>query len=122
MNYKEALEEKVKNLEYTLIGVMHSVDKWLEGDELNQHEVKRAIRMREKVLQIIEKQQAEIDKLKTETVEALEIQIPKKINSDNGFGGRCPVCGYYIVKSIFSSKGHKYCSECGQAIDWEVSE
>ena len=32
---------------------------------------------------------------------------PKKINSDNGFGGRCPVCGYYIVKSIFSSKGHK---------------
>ena len=52
--------------------------------------------------------------------EALEKQIPKKINSDNGFGGRCPVCGYYIVKSIFSSKGHKYCSECGQAIDWEV--
>ena len=54
--------------------------------------------------------------------EALEKQILKKINSDNGFGGRCPVCGYYIVKSIFSSKGHKYCSECGQAIDWEVSE
>ena len=54
--------------------------------------------------------------------EALEKQIPKKINSDNGFGGRCPVCGYYIVKSIFSSKCHKYCSECGQAIDWEVNE
>jgi len=53
-------------------------------------------------------------------VEALEKQIPKKINNDDGFGGRCPVCGYYIVKSIFSSKGHKYCSECGQAIDWEV--
>lgn len=54
--------------------------------------------------------------------EALEKQIPKKINSDNGFGGRCPVCGYYIVKSIFSSKGHEYCPECGQKLDWEVEE
>ena len=54
--------------------------------------------------------------------EALEKQIPKKINSDNGFGGRCPVCGYYIVKSIFSSKGHEYCPECGQKLDWEVKE
>lgn len=54
--------------------------------------------------------------------EALEKRIPKKINSDNGFGGRCPVCGYYIVKSIFSSKGHKYCPECGQKLDWEVKE
>ena len=57
-----------------------------------------------------------------ELQEALEKQTPKKINSDNGFGGRCPVCGYYIVKSIFSSKGHKYCPECGQKLDWEVNE
>lgn len=54
--------------------------------------------------------------------EALEKQIPKKINSDNGFGGRCPVCGYYVAKIIYSSKGYKYCPECGQAIDWEVKE
>ena len=41
-------------LEYTLLGVMHSVDKWLDGDELNQDEVNRAITMREKTLRIVE--------------------------------------------------------------------
>lgn len=112
---EKQLEE---NLEYTLIGVMHFVDKWLEGDELTQPEVKRAIIMREKVLQIIEEQQEEINKLKTEIVEAIEKQIPKKIKKTDGFGGRCPVCGYYIAKIIYSSKGYKYCPECGQAIDW----
>ena len=52
--------------------------------------------------------------------EALEKQIPKKINNADGFGGRCPVCGYYIAKIIYSSKGYKYCPECGQTLDWEV--
>ena len=128
MNYKEALEEKVKNLEYTLIGVMHSVDKWLEGDELNQHEVKRAIRMREKVLQIIEKQQAEIDKLKTETVEALEKQIPKKPEIIEGKMWVCPNCDNnllwlyekYPEKKTELNKGLPFCLSCGQALNWEV--
>ena len=48
-----------------LNGVMHSVDKWLEGDELNQDEVNRALTMREKTLQIVEDKQAEIDVLIT---------------------------------------------------------
>ena len=43
------------NLELTLRGVMHSVDKWLEGDELKQNEVDRAVTMREKTLQIVER-------------------------------------------------------------------
>lgn len=47
-------KSEVDNLEYTLLGVMHSVDKWLEGDELKQHEVNRAAIMREKTLQIVE--------------------------------------------------------------------
>ena len=46
--------DRVKEKEYTLIGVMHYVDKWLEGDELNQDECNRAATMREKVLRIIE--------------------------------------------------------------------
>ena len=50
---------EIERLEYALTGVMHSVDKWLEGGELNQNEVKRAIRMREKTLQIVERLQAE---------------------------------------------------------------
>ena len=51
---------------YKLTGVMHSVDKWLEGDELKQDEVNRAAIMREKTLQIVEKQQAEIEQWKEE--------------------------------------------------------
>ena len=50
---KELAEEN-KHLEYTLLGVMHFVDKWLDGAELEMDEVNRAITMREKTLQIVE--------------------------------------------------------------------
>lgn len=39
---------------YIILGVMHSVDKWLDGKELEQDEVNRAATMREKTLRIIE--------------------------------------------------------------------
>ena len=60
------LQAENTKLEYILLGVMHCVDKWLEGDELNQDEVNRAITMREKVLQIIEGKQLEVEKLMNE--------------------------------------------------------
>ena len=50
-----------KDLFYKLEGVMHSVDKWLDGDELKQDEVNRAATMREKTLQIMEQQKADVD-------------------------------------------------------------
>lgn len=53
---------ELDKLEYTLLGVMHSVDKWLEGDELEQDEVNRAITMREKTLRIIETLKSEIER------------------------------------------------------------
>ena len=62
---KELIKEK-NDLEYALIGVMHSVDKWLDGAELKQDEVNRAATMREKILQIIEGKQAEIERLNKE--------------------------------------------------------
>lgn len=59
INYYYALIKELTKqndtLELTLTGVMHSVDKWLDGEELEQDEVKRAITMREKTLQIVEK-------------------------------------------------------------------
>lgn len=58
------LQKENDDLFYKLQGVMWSVDKWLDGNELKQHEVNRAITMREKTLQITEKQQAEIERLK----------------------------------------------------------
>ena len=60
------LKAENTDLFYKLTGVMHSVDKWLDGDELKQDEVNRAITMREKTLQITEKQQAEIRRLNKE--------------------------------------------------------
>ena len=63
--YINQLEAEKRNLEYTLLGVMHFVDKWLDENELRQDEVNRADTMRHKTLQIIEEQQAEIEKMKT---------------------------------------------------------
>ena len=49
---KEAAE-MLENQAYIILGVMHSVDKWLDGKELEQDEVNRAATMREKTLRII---------------------------------------------------------------------
>lgn len=64
------------DLEHVLMAVMHSVDKWLEGDELKHNEATRAAIMREKTLQIIEKEQAKVKKLQEE----LEIKSQKRAN------------------------------------------
>ena len=52
-------------------------------------------------------------------IEALEKQIPKKPYKDNENGvyekEHCPSCH----RSLFPNDHH---CECGQAIDWEVSE
>jgi len=122
---EKQLEE---NLEYTLIGVMHFVDKWLEGDELTHHEVKRALIMREKVLQIIEEQQEEINKLKTEIVETIEKQIPKEpIVIDKWH--LCPTCYEkygFSYDILVGTKGYKsgevHCHNCGQLINMEAKE
>lgn len=45
---------EIEDLFYKLSGVMHYVDKWLDGDELKQDEVNRAMLMREKTLQMVE--------------------------------------------------------------------
>ena len=60
--------EEVDKLEYTLLGVMHSVDKWLDGGELEQNEVNRAITMRENTLRIVENLQAEVERLNGELI------------------------------------------------------
>ena len=64
----------VDKIEYTLLGVMHSVDKWLDGDELEQDEVNRAITMREKTLQIVEGLKTDVERLTAEK-ETLELCV-----------------------------------------------
>lgn len=58
----------------------------------------------------------------TLAIEALEKQIPKKPNDKFNVPGYvlaygiCPSCNRGVNSDM------KFCSECGQAIDWEVSE
>lgn len=73
-------QEEIENLTYTLFGVMHSVDKWLDGTELEQDEVDRAVTMREKTLRIVEEKQAEIERLKEFIVETR--RCDKEIKSE----------------------------------------
>lgn len=73
-------QAEIEDLIYKLLGVMHSVDKWLDGDELKGDEVQRAATMREKTLQITEKQQAEIERLQNEKQKIHKI-IPKMIKA-----------------------------------------
>ena len=71
-------KSEVDDLEYKLIGVMHSVDKWLEGDELEQDEVNRAITMREKTLRIVESAKSEVERLRRNLEAVLEERAEAK--------------------------------------------
>lgn len=58
----EAAQKEIEQKDFTILGIMHSVDKWLDGDELNQDEVNRAANMREKTLRIVESLTARAEK------------------------------------------------------------
>lgn len=83
-------QAEIDDLFLKLNGVMWSVDKWLDGDELKQDEVNRAITMREKTLQITEKQQAEIERLQNESVGKCELAI--SMRSDHNIDIDCNYC------------------------------
>lgn len=74
-------KSEVDKLNYTLLGVMLSVDKWLEGEELEQDEVNRAITMREKTLQIIENTKSDVAReIFWELKESVASKIPMHIS------------------------------------------
>ena len=57
-------------------------------------------------------------------IQALEKQIPKKCETREGRNVyRCPSCGKWFVGSvdymICFDLGPKFCSICGQALDWD---
>lgn len=62
----EKLQTENDDLFYTLEGVMHSVDKWLDDCDYSPNRVQRAATMREKTLQIVERLQKERDELAKE--------------------------------------------------------
>lgn len=50
-------------------------------------------------------------------IEALEYQIPKKVENDGEFG-RCPVCGYVFNSELLNEYGITFCPSCSQRVDW----
>lgn len=71
------LQAEKEELFYTLEGVMHSVDKWLDDGDYSPDRVKRAATMREKTLQIVERLQTELERAKRER-DAAVADIPKR--------------------------------------------
>lgn len=96
------------DLEYTLLGVMHSVDKWLDGAELEQDEVNRAATMREKTLRIVEGLTAKVDELENELSwkDARSIMYVSK---------ECPKCGRVRVEHY--TNGKHVCEKCHWCIE-----
>ena len=65
----DKLKEENNNYYYELMGVMHFVDKWLNEEELKEENaVRRADRMREKTLCIVEDLEKELAELKEKQV------------------------------------------------------
>lgn len=73
---------------------------------------------REEYIEIMDKSNFMIDSANPydmEIKEALEKQIPKKINVKNSIRYYCPSCDLYFDSRDWKSK---YCGRCGQAIKW----
>ena len=58
------------------------------------------------------------------SIEALKKQIPKKPTKTRGKYGHteCACCGWIVESFCGDLEKYPFCPNCGQAIDWEVSE
>lgn len=86
-------------LTYTLYGVMHSVDKWLDGNELKQDEVTRAATMREKVLRIIESLQKRLAESERRERDAINELCQKCGRYREEHNGACDGCRWHHAKA-----------------------
>ena len=55
-------------------------------------------------------------------IEALEKQIPKKPTTGKYGHTECACCGWVVESFCGDLEQYPFCPNCGQAIDWEVSE
>ena len=67
---------------------------------------------------------AEFENALVLAIDALEKQIPKKPTSTRGKYGHteCTCCGWIVESFCGDLEQYPFCPNCGQAIDWEVSE
>ena len=71
------------DLFYKLTGVMHFVDKWLDGKELEQDEVNRAATMRDKTLRLVEGLEREVNAAVEDLKNCMHFSNPKNNNVCN---------------------------------------
>ena len=55
-------------------------------------------------------------------IEALEKQILKKPTREKYGHTECACCGWVVESFCGDLEQYPFCPNCGQAIDWEVSE
>ena len=57
-------------------------------------------------------------------ISAIEKQIPKVAEHNDGVWSICPCCGGSVANDTEHAVNREvsYCEHCGQAIDWENSE
>ena len=55
-------------------------------------------------------------------IKALEKQIPKKPTMGKYGHTECACCGWVVESFCGDLEQYPFCPNCGQAIDWEVSE
>ena len=71
---------------------------------------------------------AEYDKKRKKAIKiaiyAIEKQIPKKPEHDNGAWSICPACFGSVPNDTEEAVNHEtsYCDHCGQALDWSDTE
>ena len=58
----------------------------------------------------------EHEQIKNTTIKAIEKQMPKKIT----YEGFCPNCKYQYP--MYPPSLEKYCSNCGQKLDWLIDQ
>lgn len=60
---------------------------------------------------------ARIQELEEENKVLRERETPKKVTVDTKYNTHCPVCGEIQVFGYYDVN-NKYCTSCGQALDW----
>ncbi len=106
----QKMKEKINKLEYTIMGIMHSVDKWIDNaDDSEDDEVNRAAQAREIALQAIEKEEAIAMEYK-EKNKKLQDRIDKLVKNSR------PGC--YIEEAedsgykLCEGRNLQYCLDC----------
>ena len=103
--YIQQLEERNKTLEYTLLGVMHSIDKWLDVEPYNfdkddgTEAATRAANAREVALKAIdqlESRLAQVERERDAAIADLKLYAGCKVckHGDFKFTSECMDCSY----------------------------